>query len=403
MADSKLYRDCCSRLQTGADARYEADHQLSTFVAASHTPNPTETIHPFPATSSQLLHPDLLRQILLHLPLTQLAQCMRVSKSFYSVTSPVLYRTISYFPDRKGPTPLDGMDAIVDRKLAVDVEYDPLAKLAVLRYTKYLHMGYHHHNAPSLVPSSTSSIASSRLTGAPLHLPTLEVLHVQGERYCTRRSCPHLVTAKPKSVVVVKIDLFSGSPRWANPFLLACAETADRAVYLVQSPFFFRRSKWQGLDTVSQGVKTSIFILALREYEVEWRDTARKMSDEDAHGALVWHLSSLCMMAQEGGEVVLVGLELVAAHLRPDIWLSSAHPEDVVASFEAVVSRRVRKRWGEEGRCGDVEEQLARCRFTSMGEYRRKEARRQEVKLELLDKWASCWEHAVAASGIERR
>ena len=101
--------------------------------------------------------------------------------------------------------------------------------------------------------------------------------------------------------------------------------------------------------------------------------------------------------------MVLVGLELVAPHLRPSLWLSSAYPEDVVAGFEAAVSEKVRIRWNEDGRGGDVEEHLARCRLMSMREYSVKEAKDDEVKLELLDKWAGCWEHVVACSGVERQ
>jgi hypothetical protein len=199
---------------------------------------------------------------------------------------------------------------------------------------------------------------------------------------------------------VKKIDLFSGSPRWINPFQLPCADTTTRAVYLVQSPFFLKAHKWQGLSLESQQVETSVFIFALREYEVEWRDTARRMSDSDAHAALVEHLASICLMARRSTEIV--GLELVAPHLRPSEWLSSAHPEDVVASFEEVVHRRVKGRWMDVGCPGDVKDVLDQCRFVSMREYAASGCREEEVDKALLERWAGCWEQNVACSGLER-
>jgi hypothetical protein len=199
---------------------------------------------------------------------------------------------------------------------------------------------------------------------------------------------------------VKKIDLFSGSPRWTNPFRLPCAETTSRAVYLVQSPFFLKAHKWQGLSLESQRVETSVFIFALREYEVEWRDTARRMSDADPHAALVEHLATICLVTR--GRTEIVGLELVAPHLRPSEWLSSAYPEDVVASFELAVHGRVKGRWTDAGCPGEVEDVLERCRFLSMREYAASGCREEEVERVVLERWAGCWEQNVACSGIER-
>jgi len=334
---------------------------------------------------------------------------MRVSQAFNYTAAPILYRTISYFPDRSGPTSLDGVDA--NPYDLGGPSFVPLSKKAVLRYTKNLSIGYHHHGSSVSPPAATcdshvstvpSALLSSSVKINPLPLPNLDTLHVAGERFCTRRSCPYLSTATPKTVVVDKIDLFSGSPRWTSPFRLPCASTADRVVYLVQSPFFLRRDKWQGLAVESQRVRSSTFIFALREYETEWRDTATRMSDEDAHGALVWHLSTICLMGQGDEKVMMVGLEMVAPHLRPDMSLSSKCPKDVVLAFQAAVSRCVRRRWVDEGVDENVEARLQKCRFMTIREYAAREAREVEVKRELLDKWADCWEHVVASSGLER-
>lgn len=371
---------------------YNADHQtprIETRIIPS-IPLP-ERVDPLHSSCRKLLHPDLLHHILVYLPLASLAPASRVSRLFSDSVGPVLYRSISYYPDRKGHTALEGLDDI-----AGDDSAHCSRKQDLMRYVRHLHLGYHHHEHPH-APTPTSDHLPHRST--PLSLSAnLRTLHVAGERYCTRRSCPFLADARPKTVVVKKIDLFSGSPRWINPFRLPCAETTTRAVYLVQSPFFLKANKWQGLSLESQQAETSVFIFALREYEVEWRDTARRMSDRDAHAALVEHLASICLMARRRTEIV--GLELVAPHLRPSEWLSSAYPEDVVASFEEVVHRRVKARWTEAGCPGDVEDLLDRCCFVSMREYAAKGCREEEVDKALLERWAGCWEQNVACSGI---
>lgn len=169
----------------------------------------------------------------------------------------------------------------------------------------------------------------------------------------------------------------------------------------------------QGLDAVSFGVERSTFIFALREYEVEWRDTARRMSDSDPHSALVGHLVTLllgCLVARSGvdgggrrSEVLFVGLELVAAHLRPKADLPSTRSEDLVQQFEDVVLESARQQWGISGLEGEMEfeEGLSRCRFMSTREYIAKEMKDDELDRDKLETWANCWEHAVASSGVE--
>lgn len=172
----------------------------------------------------------------------------------------------------------------------------------------------------------------------------------------------------------------------------------------------------QGLDGVSCGVGSSTFIFALREYEVEWRDTARRMSDSDPHSALVGQLVTLLTdctgptthdepKGSGRGEVLVVGLELVASHLRPTLDIPSAYPEDLVSMFEEVIHQAAIRRWAESGiaEVDDIEERLKRCRFMSMREYVAKELRDDELDRTKLDGWASCFEHVVASSGIIQR
>ena len=160
----------------------------------------------------------------------------------------------------------------------------------------------------------------------------------------------------------------------------------------------------QGLDDRSKTIRKQTFIFALREYESEWRDTARRMSDKDPDLVLVDHLAELCSSPVE--EINIVGLELVAPHLRVVEELSSAYPEDIVSNFEYAVGAMVRGKWAERGSSmssgRSVEDQLKRCRFWTLREYA-SGALPVGLDRDLIDRWAASFEHVVASSGIERR
>ena len=399
--------------------------------------------------ASAMLHPYVLHEVLVHLPPSNLAPLLRVNSDFYAAGSRVLYESISYFPDRRGPTALEGIqdeEEDIVEPLTGFVRSRPNLKKAVLCHVKKLHIGYHHHNASATAATSSASSptpspslsASSSATGLispcglegcltpslatspsgyatphpllspssapvpipndPIHMPGLQSLHISGERFCTHKQCPYLSTTTPSSITVVRIDLFSGSPRWKNPFQLPTPHTPSRAIYLCQSPFFLRKRSMQGLSPSTSRVPTSIFIFALRDHEVEWRDTARRMSDPDAHAALVHHLSTLAMAPSE--KILVVGTELVACHLRPDPVLLSTRPEDICGAFFDAVADEVRGRWEEESMGGDVEEQLAKVSFMSLREYAAKEHREAEVSRKTIDQWSNCFEQVVASSGL---
>ncbi|RSH95803.1 hypothetical protein EHS25_000895 [Saitozyma podzolica] len=171
-------------------------------------------------------HPDVLLNVLSLLDRTTLAACLLVSREFYNLAGPLLYRhlRVSFW---LGPSPLNG---VLEPSTQTGTPTSPGAptrrKHTLLQYTTSLNLGNHHlHCKPYF--------------DTPIHLPNLRVLRIGSNPYlltlCAVRGprCPLFVQLNPTKLVLSTYHpLFPNLPIGAGVILPPSIET----VVLLEKP-----------------------------------------------------------------------------------------------------------------------------------------------------------------------
>ncbi|RSH92114.1 hypothetical protein EHS25_008527 [Saitozyma podzolica] len=145
----------------------------------------------FAATMDQ---PDILLNVLSLLDRPTLAACLRVSREFYTLAGPLLYRhlRVSFW---RGPSPLHGLEHFVAADTPRPSDSSDRRKHRLLRYTTTLNLGNHHlHCAPYF--DAHVNLASLRVLRVGSDPFPLTLCAVRGPR------CPLWVQLNPTKLVL---------------------------------------------------------------------------------------------------------------------------------------------------------------------------------------------------------
>lgn len=155
----------------------------------------------------QLMHPFILRQILLQFPTSNLRTVMRINREMYDAAAPLLYRHLRYFTgtctgDEDRIDPFVGV-FIPDGRITRSRAGDPCGNLKrrLLGYTEHLQIGF-HMMAPLNRRCCNRGVGPVQAQELELDLPNVLTLELYGSSTCDAGlDCPLISRARPKLLI----------------------------------------------------------------------------------------------------------------------------------------------------------------------------------------------------------